>query len=566
MNSSLTPPCIGADPDISGIGVRAAIYIQNVLGFVPAISAVWDGRVASYELEAVETQSTTMLITAFGVLISSMIQAHTQILDNFHATIVLSLSWMSNTNTFIYFLLYIQRRSQLGPHQLRSDISTLWRCVKAWLCCCGGFDALWGDKGPNRQKVRRFSQQSDRSNTSEDDTGANSGQRSLLAAIFNVNINGLTAVAILGSLHLSLMSYFGIWLWRNPATFGSANNADPCALHWTSYIILGKGIPLKSRTLRIVSLIIYATFLTPVFNILLPMVGALTLLLPYGVYHRARYADSFDPSSSSEKRHDALRSMQDPTKIASSRSKRAPAASPWTLHVGYNPFLLPVFAGLVVLFAINVAFIVDIELTLHHNRPFLKPGESGWSFGQTLAILFLLLPLRDLRIFNARRDFTSSLRNAVLWKASTEILRDLVRRGADVNVRVHDAEFPAVLLLAVSRSDVDFTRMLLVYGANPNVRDDTGTTPLQAASSRESLDVIKLLLANNADPNIEGGKYGSALQAAAYSGNIEILRLLLEHGADVNFEGGRYGTALQAASDRGFNDVVELLRARGATR
>jgi hypothetical protein len=102
---SLNIPCtIPADPDISGIGVRVAIYAQNLLSFVPAIWALWDGDVSDYELESIETQSTTILITAFAILISAMVQARTAGLTNFHATIVLDLSWMNNTNTFIYFL------------------------------------------------------------------------------------------------------------------------------------------------------------------------------------------------------------------------------------------------------------------------------------------------------------------------------------------------------------------------------------------------------------------------------------------------------------------------------
>ncbi|KAF8188452.1 hypothetical protein K438DRAFT_1504688, partial [Mycena galopus ATCC 62051] len=115
-------------PEISGIGVRAAIYIQNLLSFIPAISALWDGSVARYELEAVETQSTTILITGFAILISAMVSATAQgsalILSSFHANVILGLSWMNNTNTFIYFLLYLQHRSQLGPRQIRSDLSS----------------------------------------------------------------------------------------------------------------------------------------------------------------------------------------------------------------------------------------------------------------------------------------------------------------------------------------------------------------------------------------------------------------------------------------------------------
>ncbi|KAJ6457947.1 hypothetical protein C8R45DRAFT_1184031, partial [Mycena sanguinolenta] len=125
-------------PDIAGVGVRVAIYIQNILGFIPAISALWDGQVMQYELEAVETQSTTILITAFAILISAMVQAQTLVLSSFHASLILSLSWMNNTNTFIYFLLYIQYRSQLGPRQIRSDLAACMNRVKGWFCCsCG---------------------------------------------------------------------------------------------------------------------------------------------------------------------------------------------------------------------------------------------------------------------------------------------------------------------------------------------------------------------------------------------------------------------------------------------
>jgi hypothetical protein len=116
--------CIPSNPDISGIGVRAAIYIQNLLSFFPAIWALWDGTVSAYELESVETQSTTILLTAFAILISAMVQTRTLGISNFHASIVLGLSWMNNTNTFIYFLLYVQHRSQAGPGHIRPKFSS----------------------------------------------------------------------------------------------------------------------------------------------------------------------------------------------------------------------------------------------------------------------------------------------------------------------------------------------------------------------------------------------------------------------------------------------------------
>jgi hypothetical protein len=115
---------IPANPDISGIGVRAAVYLQNGLSFVPAFYALWDGKVEAHELKAVETQSTTILITAFAILVSTIVQARTFVLSGFHASIILSLSWMNNTNTFIFFLLYIHHKSD--PDNGEKRIEAQW--------------------------------------------------------------------------------------------------------------------------------------------------------------------------------------------------------------------------------------------------------------------------------------------------------------------------------------------------------------------------------------------------------------------------------------------------------
>jgi hypothetical protein len=111
MDPICVPGVIPANPDISGIGVRVAIYIQTLFSFIPAFYALKDKRVSDTELKAVEKQATTILITAFAVLISAMVQASTFGLYSFHTSIILDLSWMNNTNTFIYFLLYIHHKS-----------------------------------------------------------------------------------------------------------------------------------------------------------------------------------------------------------------------------------------------------------------------------------------------------------------------------------------------------------------------------------------------------------------------------------------------------------------------
>jgi hypothetical protein len=103
---------IPGNPDIAGIGVRGATYAQNILSFLPAFYALMnDKKVDKTELDTVEKQSTTILITAFAILISLVVQALTFNLSAFHTSTVLNLSWMNNTNTFIYFVLYIHHMS-----------------------------------------------------------------------------------------------------------------------------------------------------------------------------------------------------------------------------------------------------------------------------------------------------------------------------------------------------------------------------------------------------------------------------------------------------------------------
>jgi hypothetical protein len=48
--------CILANPDISGVGVRAAIYAQNLLCFAPVVVHLWDGEVSREEMSGIKHQ------------------------------------------------------------------------------------------------------------------------------------------------------------------------------------------------------------------------------------------------------------------------------------------------------------------------------------------------------------------------------------------------------------------------------------------------------------------------------------------------------------------------------
>ncbi|KAH8801331.1 hypothetical protein DL96DRAFT_792170, partial [Flagelloscypha sp. PMI_526] len=120
--------CIPANPDISGIGVRAAIYAQNLLCFLPVVFYLWDGEITLDELAGIQDQSTGMLAIAFAILITtaSLAASSNPTVSNYHAAIVLDLSWMNNTSTWIWFILYVYERSKAKYKPVVATWSAWW--------------------------------------------------------------------------------------------------------------------------------------------------------------------------------------------------------------------------------------------------------------------------------------------------------------------------------------------------------------------------------------------------------------------------------------------------------
>ncbi|KAJ7678612.1 hypothetical protein B0H17DRAFT_1206675 [Mycena rosella] len=66
-----------------------------------------------------------MLAIAFAVLISTIIQATTAVealeITRLHVAVILDLSWMNNTSTWIWFLLYAHHLSKADKRKLRRE-------------------------------------------------------------------------------------------------------------------------------------------------------------------------------------------------------------------------------------------------------------------------------------------------------------------------------------------------------------------------------------------------------------------------------------------------------------
>ncbi|KAJ7261701.1 ankyrin repeat-containing domain protein [Mycena haematopus] len=522
--------------DISGIGVRSATYAQNLLSFVPAVVALFnDGKISNNEREFIHDQSTNILLTAFGLLLSAIIQAQTaQGLDNYHLALVLNLSWMNNTNTFIYMLLLLHRMIWRSP-------PTEWS---------------WGEVFRRVFRILRRPSKDisvDKSVPGESKTADESAPRELKTADKSGSETAetlLDTAVWIGSLHLALMGALGIWLWSNPTGFGSS----PSCLPGATTSVLGHAFPMGSHTLRVFSLIVYAVVLIPIANLVLPLA---LILMPYFLCPLGKW--------------DNL--------------KKRESAAVWCVAL-----------GLATLFTINVVFIVDIELSISQNESRQAGQDKLWTLGQTLALLLLVVPIKGLgqylsasfgwsfreteltralkgfRTYNANvpwetvqrwrwkiDDRPVKVNNEWLSFASAagqlDIVRFLFENGADVGGKDHRGELP--LFLAVKGGHLDTVRFLLENGVDVNREDWEGKLPLLVAVEKGYLDIFRCLVEHSAE-------YGLPLCQAAGGGHLNNVHFLVEHGADVNKGDTSGRSPLSWAAQGGHLDTVCFLVQHGA--
>ncbi|MBO7454124.1 MAG: ankyrin repeat domain-containing protein [Alphaproteobacteria bacterium] len=176
------------------------------------------------------------------------------------------------------------------------------------------------------------------------------------------------------------------------------------------------------------------------------------------------------------------------------------------------------------------------------------------------------LDLQDQRVRNSINeqdaDGNTPLNKITQWDRNIELIKYLVDQGADPNIKNKDGDTP--LIKAVWWKSIKVTKYLIDHGADVNSKNRWGDTVLTNVLEKNNNEIAKYLIDHGANVNLRDRWGDTILIKALEEDNDELVKYLVEHGADVNSENTWGDTVLIRAIEKNNNELVKYLVECGA--
>ncbi len=160
----------------------------------------------------------------------------------------------------------------------------------------------------------------------------------------------------------------------------------------------------------------------------------------------------------------------------------------------------------------------------------------------------------DNNLINAQSSLGASALNWSIIAKAYKCIDHLLSEGADANAR--DGYGFTPLDNALSSDNPNLVRALLIAGANPDVLDSDGNSPLMIAASNGWLLQVQYLLNFHAKIDVWNNHH-TALTIAVGQGDYDIVNALIMAGAGADF--GLNEDLIDQAEEQGDMAIVDLL-------
>jgi ankyrin repeat protein len=152
--------------------------------------------------------------------------------------------------------------------------------------------------------------------------------------------------------------------------------------------------------------------------------------------------------------------------------------------------------------------------------------KTGWRIALAAAALGVAFP--------AAAQFSESFKFLeAVKKGDGQTVQDALNKPGTQIINTRDVTTGETALhLVTKRKDKTWMAFLLEHGANPDVHDRDGVTPIQIAANLGFIDGVELLLQYKASPTEANDAGETPLITATHRRDLSMVKLLLAGGGD----------------------------------
>jgi ankyrin repeat protein len=187
----------------------------------------------------------------------------------------------------------------------------------------------------------------------------------------------------------------------------------------------------------------------------------------------------------------------------------------------------------------------------------------------SLSVIQQHLELNPSEIDSVEELFNWTALHYAVFHNRSDVVNLLCEKGADLNIQNKHGLTP--VLCAAEKNFTSIVRILVKKGANIKITDNQGFSLLHKAVLSSNLDLVQYLLSCtneegelSLDINAVSEEGFTPLHQAALHGSNKIIKLLLANGASVESISRQKATPLHLAATKDHVRAVELLLENGA--